>query len=133
MPPWPAARCLDEYTNNPTLGVTGDAIPNVPEIQFNVGLNYTRPIYGDWEGMLAADITYRDFGQCLLRLQLASTWAAAVHTGRPAAGADQGPWSVDCVRTQSSTDKRAQVSAINSTQDPHALLTVQPRTIGRHS
>jgi hypothetical protein len=28
------------------------------------------------------------------------------------------------------TDKRAQISAINSTQDPDALLTVQPRTIG---
>jgi iron complex outermembrane recepter protein len=28
------------------------------------------------------------------------------------------------------TNERAQVSAINSTQDPDALLTVQPRTIG---
>jgi iron complex outermembrane recepter protein len=28
------------------------------------------------------------------------------------------------------TNKRAQISAINSTQDPDALLTVQPRTIG---
>jgi hypothetical protein len=28
------------------------------------------------------------------------------------------------------TDKRAQISAINSTQDPDALLTVQPRTVG---
>jgi len=28
------------------------------------------------------------------------------------------------------TNKLAQVSGINSSQDPHALLTVQPRTIG---
>ena len=28
------------------------------------------------------------------------------------------------------TDKRAQVSAINSSQDPDALLTVRPRTVG---
>ena len=28
------------------------------------------------------------------------------------------------------SNERAQVSAINSSQDPHALLTVQPRTIG---
>jgi iron complex outermembrane receptor protein len=28
------------------------------------------------------------------------------------------------------TNKRAQVSAINSSQDPEALLTVRPRTFG---
>jgi len=28
------------------------------------------------------------------------------------------------------TNERAQVSAINSSQDPDALLTVRPRTVG---
>ena len=45
---------------NPTLGVTGDSIPNVPKAQFDLGFNYTRPIAGDWQGLLAADVTYRD-------------------------------------------------------------------------
>jgi len=27
-------------------------------------------------------------------------------------------------------DERAQISGINTAQDPHALLTVRPRTVG---
>ena len=45
------------------------------------------------------------------------------------AGVINGPWSVTAF-ARNLTDKRAQVSAINSSQDPHALLTIRPRTIG---
>jgi hypothetical protein len=45
------------------------------------------------------------------------------------AGVINGPWSASLF-ARNVADVRAQVSAINSTQDPHALLTVQPRTIG---
>lgn len=38
-------------------------------------------------------------------------------------------WSVMAF-ARNVTDERAQVSAINSAQDPHALLTVRPRTFG---
>ena len=38
-------------------------------------------------------------------------------------------WSVTAF-ARNLTDKRAQISAINSSQDPHALLIIQPRTIG---
>jgi outer membrane receptor protein involved in Fe transport len=44
-------------------------------------------------------------------------------------GLIKGPWSV-ALFGRNLTDQRAQVSAINTIQDPHALLTVQPRTIG---
>jgi outer membrane receptor protein involved in Fe transport len=44
-------------------------------------------------------------------------------------GVINGPWSVTAF-ARNLTDKRAQVSAINSTQDPQATLTVRPRTIG---
>jgi outer membrane receptor protein involved in Fe transport len=44
-------------------------------------------------------------------------------------GVVNGPWSVTAF-ARNLTDKRAQVSAINSTQDPQSTLTVRPRTIG---
>ena len=44
-------------------------------------------------------------------------------------GAIKDLWSVTAF-ARNLTDKRAQVSAINSAQDPDALLTIQPRTIG---
>ena len=129
------------YDLNKTLGRTGDAIPNVPRFQANFGLNYTRPIMNDWEGVAAADFTYRGREN--------SYFASAIYGTDPLT---QGPlyenvqlspytlvslrlgvikdlWSVTAF-ARNLTDKRAQISAINSSQDPHALLTIQPRTIG---
>jgi hypothetical protein len=118
-----------QYNLNPTLGVTGDAIPNVPKYQFNFGLNYRRPIANGWEGMVATDVTYRDavdsyFSSNSFNLPLAPYTLVGLRLG-----VIEGPWSVTAF-ARNLTNKRAQVSAINSTQDPDALLTVQPRTIG---
>jgi iron complex outermembrane receptor protein len=119
-----------QYKNNPTLGKSGDPIPNVPRFQADFGLNYTRPIYGDWEGMLAADVTYRDAVNAYFtsnvhfNIKLAPYTLVALR-----AGVIKGPWSVTAF-ARNLTDKRAEVSAINSTQDPDGLLTVRPRTIG---
>lgn len=117
------------YDLNPTLGRTGDAIPNVPRTQANLGLNYTRPIQNGWEGMAAADITYRGaensyFASNAFNIPLPSYTTVALRLGLI-----KDEWSVTAF-ARNITDKRAQISAINSSQDPHALLTVQPRTIG---
>jgi iron complex outermembrane receptor protein len=117
------------YALNPTLGRTGDAIPNVPRTQANLGLNYTRPIQNGWEGMAAADITYRGaensyFASNAFNLPLPSYTTVALRLGLI-----KDEWSVTAF-ARNLTDKRAQISAINSSQDPHALLTIQPRTIG---
>jgi iron complex outermembrane receptor protein len=120
---------LDAYTNNPTLGLTGDAIPNVPKYQFNAGVNYTRPISGDWQAMVAADVTYRDFVNAYFASNAFNIELPSYTLVGLRAGVIDGPWSVTAF-ARNITNKRAQVSAINSTQDPHALLTVQPRTIG---
>lgn len=117
------------YALNPTLGRTGDAIPNVPRTQANLGLNYTRPIQNGWEGMAAADITYRGaensyFASNAFNIPLPSYTTIALRLGLI-----KDEWSVTAF-ARNLTDKRAQISAINSSQDPHALLTIQPRTIG---
>jgi iron complex outermembrane recepter protein len=115
---------------NPTLGVTGDAIPNVPKFQLNFGLNYTRPMAGNWQGVIATDVTYRDAVNAYFasntqyNLDLAPYALLNLRLG-----VINGPWSVSAF-ARNLTDKRAEVSAINSSQDPDALLTVRPRTIG---
>ena len=120
---------LEAYTNNPTLGVTGDTIPNVPKYQFNASVNYTRPIYADWQGMVAADVTYRDFVNAYFASNSFNIELPPYTLFGLRAGVINGPWSVTAF-ARNITNKRAEVSAINSTQDPHALLTVRPRTIG---
>ena len=114
---------------NPTLGVTGDTIPYVPEFQFAVGADYNRPVTNDWLASVGIDMTYRDkvnayFGSNPFNLPLPSYTLWNLH-----AGATYQNWTFTLF-AHNVTNERAQVSAINSTQDPHALLTVQPRTIG---
>ena len=117
------------YDLNHTLGRTGDAIPNVPRTQMNFGLNYTRPLVGDWQGVAAADLTYRGrensyFASNAFNIPLASYTLVGLRVG-----VIKDLWNVTAF-ARNLTNKRAQVSAINSSQDPDALLTIQPRTIG---
>jgi outer membrane receptor protein involved in Fe transport len=119
-----------QYNLNPTLGRTGDAIPNVPRFQLDLGLNYTAPISGDWQGVVAGDVTYRG----AVNAYFASNTQFNIPLGSYTllnlrAGLIHGPWSVTAF-ARNLTNKRAEVSAINSSQDPDALLTVRPRTIG---
>jgi iron complex outermembrane recepter protein len=119
----------EQYALNPTLGLSGDAIPNVPRVQLNLGLNYRRPIANGWDGTAGADVTYRDaensyFASNGFNIPLAPYTLLGLR-----AGVIKGPWTATAF-VRNATDKRAQISAINSTQDPDALLTVQPRTIG---
>ena len=132
-----------QYDHNPTLGRTGDAIPNVPRFQANFGLNYTRPIVNGWEGMAAADLTFRGrensyFASARLTPILPIEVKPPIYENVPLSpytlvnlrvGAIKDQWSVTAF-ARNLTNKRAQISAINSSQDPDALLTVQPRTIG---
>ena len=92
-------------------------------------MNYTRPIQSGWEGMAAADITYRGaensyFASNAFNIPLPSYTTVALRLGLI-----KDEWSITAF-ARNLTDERAQISAINSSQDPHALLTIQPRTIG---
>jgi outer membrane receptor protein involved in Fe transport len=119
-----------QYALNPTLGRTGDAIPNVPKFQLNFGLNYTAPITGTWQGVIATDVSYRDAVTAYFASNTQFNLPLAPYTlMNLRLGVINGPWSVTAF-ARNLTDKRAQVSAINSSQDPDALLTVRPRTIG---
>ena len=119
-----------QYALNPTLGRTGDAIPNVPKFQFNLGLNYTAPLTGSWQGVAAADVTYRDAENAYFASNMQYNINLAPYTLlNLRLGVINGPWTANLF-ARNLTDKRAEVSAINSSQDPNAILTVQPRTIG---
>ncbi len=119
-----------QYALNPTLGRTGDAIPNVPKFQLNLGLNYTAPLAGSWQGVAAADVSYRDAVNAYFASNKDFNIGLAPYTLlNLRLGLINGPWTANLF-ARNLTDKRAEVSAINSSQDPHGLLTVRPRTIG---
>jgi outer membrane receptor protein involved in Fe transport len=127
----------EQYLLNHTLGRTGDGIPNVPRFQANLGLNYTRPIVADWQGVAGIDLSYRGRENSYFSSALISVVPLIPENVELSPytllnlrlGLIKDLWSVTAF-ARNLTDKRAQISAINSTQDPNALLTVQPRTIG---
>jgi iron complex outermembrane recepter protein len=117
------------YMANPTLGLTGQDIPNVPKFQLDLGLNYTQPVVGQWAGTIATDIEYRDAENAYFQSNIYNVPLAPYTLVNLRVGASNGPWTVTAF-ARNLTDKIAQVSAINSIQDKDALLTVRPRTIG---
>jgi len=116
---------------NQTLGVTNNELPEVAPFQYSLGLNYTRPlpVSGDWKGTLAADITYRGEENAYFAANPFNIALKPYTLVNLRAGASTGPWSATLF-VRNVTDERAQVSAINSNQDPDAVLTVRPRTVG---
>jgi iron complex outermembrane recepter protein len=114
---------------NPTLGVTGEGIPNVPKVQLSLGTSYTPPLTAHAAGILGLDVTYRDAETAYFASNPFNVDLAPYTLINVRAGITTGPWQVVAFARNLGND-RAQISAINSTQDPHALLTVQPRTIG---
>jgi iron complex outermembrane recepter protein len=118
-----------QYALNPTLGLTGDKVPDVPDFQVSFNLDYTWPIARDLQGSVATDVTYRGSEDSYFSSNSFNVPLSSYTLWGLRAGFINGPWTVMAF-AHNLTNERAQVSAINSTQDPHALLTVQPRTIG---
>ncbi len=116
---------------NGTLGVTGDKIANVPPFQANLSLDYTRPINDTMSWTLAGDITYRDSmnSQTNLTDNPFNVPLSAYTLLGARTSINTGPWTAT-VFVRNLGDDRAQISAINSAQDPLALLTIRPRTFG---
>jgi len=116
---------------DPTLGLTGDKLPDVAPFQFALGMDYTAPlpIAGDWTGTLAADITYQGKRHAYFESNPFDVTLESYTLINLRAGLSNDIWSATLF-VRNLTDKRAQVSAVNSNQDPFALVTVRPRTVG---
>jgi outer membrane receptor protein involved in Fe transport len=119
----------EELAANPTRGVTGDKLPDVPRFQYALGLDYTAPLAGDWTGTLAADINYQGKRNAYFAANPFNIKLEPYTLINLRAAVSNGLWR-GTLFVRNLTDKRAQVSAINSAQDPHALITVRPRTFG---
>lgn len=121
----------DQLAINPSLGISGDKLPDVAPFQFAVGLDYTTPLPGasDWSGTVAADITYQGkrnayFQNSPFNIELDDYTLIDLR-----ASISNDVWTVS-IFARNLTDKRAQLSAINSAQDPYAFITARPRTFG---
>ena len=108
----------------------GHRMPNVPKFQANFAMTYTTTIFDDFDLTLHGDVTHRgssfsEFNPANpLRVELESYELVNLR-----ASIEKDGWKAS-VFVKNLFDERAQVDAINGTQDPLALITVRPRTIG---
>lgn len=118
-----------QKANDPTLGLTGDRLPDVAPFQFALGLDYTAPIFGDWQGTFATDLAYQGKRHAYFESNPFDITLRAYSLVNLRLGISNDVWSATAF-ARNLFDKRAQLSAINSNQDPYAFITARPRTIG---
>lgn len=115
---------------NPNRAFKGDRLPYVPSFQGNLDLEYTAPIHGDLYGTLAADFNYR--GSTNTQANTASPFnvrLASYTLINLRASVSSDLWTATLF-LRNASNKRAQIDAISSNQDPLARITVRPRTVG---
>lgn len=113
------------------LGISGDRLPNVPRFNGSVNIDVDRPINDQWNYLLHGDLTYHGSSDTKLRgnIDPNNVHLASYSLVNLRAGITDKVWTVTAF-VRNLFDKRAQVDAIFSAQDPLAYVTVRPRTIG---
>jgi iron complex outermembrane recepter protein len=119
----------EQFAGNPTLGLTGERLPEVPKYQLYFGGDYTVPISGNLLGTLAADVTYRSSEDSYFESNTFNVPLKSYAVIGLRASVVSGPWTV-MLFARNLTDERAQISAVNNTVTPLSLITIQPRTVG---
>jgi outer membrane receptor protein involved in Fe transport len=117
---------------NDFTGRKGDKLPNVPKFQGSISADFTAPITNGLRGTLAADFSYR--GDTDTQLRAVPENAGNVRLDSYGllnlrAAIESDVWTTTLF-VRNVGDKRAQIDAISTTQDPLALITVRPRTVG---
>lgn len=121
---------------NPSLGSDGDRLPNVPRIQFSAALTYRFPVGNGANLALKADVNYRGSTDTQFNTATSNTIPIGFNVPLDSysltnlrANLDWNDWTFSLF-AKNVFDKRAEVDAIASSQDPLARITVRPRTVG---
>jgi iron complex outermembrane receptor protein len=115
---------------NPNLAYNGNRLPEVPRFLADAALSYSVPVSAVLTANFRADVQYRDATKSQTNPLSPFNVPLAPYTLlNLRAGADWNEWNAT-VFVKNATDKRAQVDAISSSQDPLAYITVRPRTVG---
>ncbi|MFZ5607984.1 MAG: TonB-dependent receptor [Pseudomonadota bacterium] len=127
---WQNARLTQDFPAGEVLGLKGDRVPNVAKFQASASAQYSWPLMADMNGVARMDFSYLGDRDTLFRaadsLNVRLQGYALINAK---IGVEGERWQANLF-VRNLTDKRAQVDAINSSQDPLAYVTVRPRTFG---
>jgi len=115
---------------NPNLAYNGNPLQEVPKFLADAALSYSVPVSAVVTANFRADVQYRDATKNQTNPLSPFNVPLAPYTLlNLRAGVDWNEWNATAF-VKNATDKRAQVDAISSAQDPLAYITVRPRTVG---
>ncbi len=116
---------------DPALGLRGDNVPNVPRFSGSINLDVNRPLSGNFNYVIHADANYRGSSHTTLgrTRDRFNVLLGDYSLTNLRIGVENGPWRVELF-ARNLFDARPQIDAISSSQDPLALITVRPRTLG---
>jgi len=123
-------------TFDPNAGRKGDEIPNVPDLQGFFSAQYQYPIaaelggFQNLDGVFRVDVSYR--GETDTEFRETSPFNVDLDSYALVnlkAGIQSEHWRFS-VFGRNVTDQRAEVDAINTTQDPLGRITARPATYG---
>ena len=131
--PFAAGQTLDDgsFFQDPNAGLKGDQVPNIPDWQFGISGAYHTPVFdGSWEATTRFDLSF--MGDRGNQFRPNSPFFVALNQYTVVNFQfilDNGSWRA-AFFANNLTDKRAQIDAIRSQQDPLGFLTIRPRTVG---
>jgi len=108
----------------------GQAVPLVPDFQLGVLAEYTWQVFGNKEAMIRGDWAYMDERNILPNDVANDIKLDSYNLFGMRLGLDAENWTVALFVKNLLDEDNAAFDGINSGQDPRAIITARPRTIG---
>ncbi len=115
---------------NVPFALDGQAIPNVPDYQFGAIGEYTWQAFGNTEAAIRGDWSYQDDRVIFPNDPINDVPLDSFHLFGLRAALQADTWTVALFVKNLLDEDNAAYDGINSAQDPRAIITARPRTIG---
>jgi len=115
---------------SPPYALDGQNIPNVPEVQLGAIAEYTWQMFGDNEASIRGDWSYQDDRNILPNNPAENIVLESYNLFGVRLGLDAANWTAALFVKNLFDEDNAAYDGINSGQDPRAIITAWPRTIG---
>lgn len=112
------------------FAIDGQPIPNVPDFQFGATGQYTWPAFGDASASVRLEWSYQDDRLTAPNDPVNNVDLDSFSLVNAKIGLQTGKWDVALFVKNLLDEEEAIFDGINTSQDPRAIITARPRTVG---
>jgi iron complex outermembrane receptor protein len=119
----------EQYLVNPSLGLSGEALPNVPKALLNTTAEYDLPLAPGVQLRFAADMTYRSATNSYFVTYPGNIRLPGFAQYGLRASFDWQKWTA-MLFGHNIFDKRGLIDGVNDPVTPYSVVAIRPRTVG---